>query len=123
MIVNSAATLVILGIVRRDWHLLAMALDLTILPLTLLTLSIFIMLLISLCLAMTGFNSVIVWLNGASLIILVAAVLLAWLECGKEILPLHEIPKIVSYVLWKCKLYMKILGRKDKVEWIRTERK
>jgi hypothetical protein len=123
MIVSSAATLVIRGIVQRDWHLLAMALDLMILPLTLLMLSIFIMFVISLCFAMTGFNSVIVWLNGVSLIILVAAVLLAWLECGKDILPLHEIPKIISYVLWKCKLYMKILGSKNKLEWIRTERK
>ncbi|HMD53252.1 MAG TPA: glycosyl transferase, partial [Phycisphaerae bacterium] len=111
------------SIVQRDWHLLAMALDLAILPLTLLTLSIFIMFIISLCFAMTGFNSVIVWLSGLSLIIFTVAILLAWLECGKDILPLHEIPKIVSYVLWKFKLYMKMLGSKNKVEWIRTERK
>src|ERR1700691_1467386 len=47
MIVSSAATLVIRSIVQRDWHLLVMALDLAILPLTLLTSSIFVMLVIS----------------------------------------------------------------------------
>jgi cellulose synthase/poly-beta-1,6-N-acetylglucosamine synthase-like glycosyltransferase len=123
MIVSSAATLVMRSIVQRDWHLLAMALDLAILPLTLLASSIFIMFIISLCFAMTGFSSVIAWLNGVSLIVFAAAILLAWLKCGKDILPLHEILKISSYVLWKFKLYMKMLGSKNKVEWIRTERK
>jgi hypothetical protein len=50
------------------------------------------------------------------------AVLLSWLRCGRDLLPLSAIPSIAIYVVAKFALYRGLLRRGAVATWIRTDR-
>jgi hypothetical protein len=52
----------------------------------------------------------------------VGAAFLAWLKCGRDVLPPRAIWSIAPYVLGKLPLYRRILSNRIETRWIRTDR-
>jgi cellulose synthase/poly-beta-1,6-N-acetylglucosamine synthase-like glycosyltransferase len=60
-------------------------------------------------------------LASAAGICLTGTVLGAWIKFGRQDLPLHQLLSVPLYVLWKIPLYFKFLVRPQQ-SWVRTER-
>ena len=63
-----------------------------------------------------GVSCVPFTISSLSLAALVAAVTLAWLKYGRDVLPLHSIFSVVAYVLGKLPLYRQIFSSRERVE-------
>lgn len=123
MIVKSTGIAITAGIVKRDWNLLALALDLTVPPLSALALSLGLMFAVSVVFSMIGPSTLPLLTSVICLVMFVGAIILSWLKTGYEVLPLQAIPRCVPYVLKKIELYVSMISSKTKLEWTRTDRK
>ncbi|MEO0535493.1 MAG: glycosyltransferase [Cyanobacteria bacterium P01_A01_bin.123] len=106
---------------QRRLGLLMMALDLAIPPLALWVLTGFALTLLTGGIALLG-N--IVWpfaIQGVADVLLVLAILSAWIKWGRAELPLAQLLAIPLYILWKIPIYLKFLVKPEQF-WIRTER-
>jgi cellulose synthase/poly-beta-1,6-N-acetylglucosamine synthase-like glycosyltransferase len=110
------------SVARRDLNLLAITLDLLVPPLSLLTLVAMVVLACTSVWALLGFSALPFLLSSATFLGFVLAGFLAWLKCGRDILPVSQIPSIVAYVVKKLGLYGVILFGKSPRSWKRTER-
>jgi cellulose synthase/poly-beta-1,6-N-acetylglucosamine synthase-like glycosyltransferase len=124
MIVSTVPGLFLRSVADRNWGLLALTLDLTVPPLSLLSL------LVLGTFSLTGLSS----LFGSSLTALMIstfntilfglATFVAWLKCGRDLVPISaaalEIPR---YLLGKAKLYRAKLFKRTDAQWIRTDRR
>jgi glycosyltransferase involved in cell wall biosynthesis len=110
------------AIARRDWMLLALTLDLAVPPLSLLALLVFGMLTATAISAIVGFSSAALIMSIVTLGMLVLGVFLAWLQCGRNVVPLGAALSIPSYVFGKLDLYRRALLNKSNGRWIRTDR-
>ncbi len=70
--------------------------------------------------ALTGF-----WVAAAMMaiagVLLLGAILGSWLSAGYQDLPLKQLLLIPAYILWKLPIYLKFF-RKPQMGWVRTER-
>jgi cellulose synthase/poly-beta-1,6-N-acetylglucosamine synthase-like glycosyltransferase len=111
------------AVVRRDWPLFALTLDLAVPPLSLLTLLVisvtFVTLLATLFFRLAYLPAVI---SATVLLALFIATLLAWLKCGREVLPGWTLLSIPYYMVGKLALYGQILLGKNVSTWVRTDR-
>ena len=110
------------AVAKRNWGLLALALDLAVPPLSLLALLLVgTFILVCFGLLMSG-SLVPLGVSTASLLVFFVAVLIGWLKHGRDVLPARAVPSIVPYVVGKFRLYGRIFtGRRDR-QWIRTDR-
>ena len=122
MIVTAFPRLLCKSLARRDFNLLALALDMLVPPLTLLGMMVSAMLLISGIAFLIGVHSTALIVSVISLLAYSLAIVVCWLNCGREILPLSSIFSVASYAVSKLPLYRQILSRGDGSEWIRTDR-
>jgi len=58
----------------------------------------------------------------ATLLEFIAAIFLAWLMCGRDLLPANSILSLVTYMIGKVGLYIQILSGKADAQWDRTDR-
>jgi cellulose synthase/poly-beta-1,6-N-acetylglucosamine synthase-like glycosyltransferase len=121
MILNNALNLVGTGIIKRNTALLALALDLCVPPVALLSLLLGTVFIISLLM----FTWMEIWLPFAMasgmVIIFGSAIGLSWWRFGQHIIGLGDLLMTIGYVLWKVPLYLKFAVNKQ-VEWVRSER-
>lgn len=110
------------AVVRTNIGLLALALDLAVPPLSLLTLLLILMFLISGAATTLGFGGVTTVISAFSMAAFGLAILLSWLKVGREILPLGAIWSVVRYVVGKLPLYANIFSRRPVPQWVRTDR-
>lgn len=65
------------------------------------------------------------WVPAGLLIIggvgLLAAILMAWVRFGRELLSLQQLLRFPLYILWKIPLYTRFL-LKPQSQWVRTHR-
>jgi cellulose synthase/poly-beta-1,6-N-acetylglucosamine synthase-like glycosyltransferase len=118
----AAPTLLVAGLSRFRLDLLALALELSVPPLSML---------VVLLLAGAGLGSIVSLVTGASigpaLALLAATVwvgvatLLAWSKWGSAIVPARALAAVPSYVLWKIPVWIGF-ARAPQKEWVRTER-
>jgi cellulose synthase/poly-beta-1,6-N-acetylglucosamine synthase-like glycosyltransferase len=111
-----------LGIARRNWALLALTLDLAVPPLSLLAMLTVAMFAVTAVTAFLGFPAAAMAVSTATSLAFLSAVFLAWLNCGRDVLPPRAIWSIAPYVLGKLPLYRRILSNKTETRWIRTDR-
>lgn len=106
---------------QRRFDLLAIALDLSIPPLSLLVM---LWAAVALIAGVAGLFTQ-VWLPFILVLIegglILSAILLAWLRFGRADLPLRTLLAIPIYILWKIPLYFAFLV-KPQTQWVRTER-
>ncbi|KRQ94751.1 hypothetical protein CQ12_04280 [Bradyrhizobium jicamae] len=114
--------LLCVGLMRGDKHILALALDLLVPPLSLLAL---------LIIGTTVLTSSAALLGGAWLPVLIAlgnfagfllCVLLAWLKFGRQVFPAHEALSFGTFALKKIRFYGRMLVGGSASQWIRTDR-
>lgn len=121
MILHHGVPLLIQGLRRGDRMLIAMALDMCVPPVALLTLATFALFMLAM---ITYF--VFDWLAplvlaACSLLGLTLAVLLAWQRFARHVLSLNDLLSTASYVFWKLPLYLKFMVSRQ-VEWVRAKR-
>lgn len=109
------------AVLRRDGRLLAMALDLSVPPIALLTL---------LTMAVWGVSAlfyleyrVALPLAVASLAtgLLIAVLFAAWARYGRDVVSLGRLMLAIPYALWKIPLYAKFLVARQ-IDWVRSKR-
>jgi cellulose synthase/poly-beta-1,6-N-acetylglucosamine synthase-like glycosyltransferase len=110
------------AIARRDWDLLALTLDLAVPPLSLLATLLAGMFVVAALAAIFGFSSAALLISATSLLGFLLTAFLAWLKCGRDILPPRAISSVAPYVLGKLPLYRRILSNRTETRWIRTDR-
>lgn len=122
MILKDAFRLVVLAIARHNWQLLALTLDFAVPPLSLLGILLANMLGLTLLAAFFGLSSAPLIVITATLFEFIAAIFVAWLICGRDLLPASSILSLVTYMTGKVGLYIQILAGKGGARWDRTDR-
>jgi hypothetical protein len=58
-----------------------------------------------------------------NLVLFGLAAFIAWLKCGRDLVPISAALAIPRYVLGKAKLYLTMLFKRADAQWIRTDRR
>ncbi|SHG99166.1 glycosyltransferase family 2 protein [Bradyrhizobium erythrophlei] len=122
MILKTAPRLLTSAITRRDWDLLVITLDLAVPPLSLLGMLVLGIFGFSLLYAVSGYSLAAFTISTASLLAFTAATFLAWLKCGRDVVPPSALMLMPSYAFRKLKLYRQFLFGKIDSQWTRTDR-
>jgi cellulose synthase/poly-beta-1,6-N-acetylglucosamine synthase-like glycosyltransferase len=121
-LLKTAPRLLITAIARRDWNLLAIALDLAVPPLSLLAMLVLGIFGFSLLHAISGHSFAAFAISTVSLLALTMATLLAWLKCGRDVVPPGALLQIPPYAFRKLNLYRQFVFGKIDSQWTRTDR-
>jgi hypothetical protein len=113
---------IFLAVRRADLHLLALALDAAVPPLSLLVMLVTVISVVAGLSTMLGVPPVALSISLMSLVGLIGGVFLCWLKYGRDILQPRSILLIFSYVFGKSPLYVRIILHKFNLEWIRADR-
>jgi cellulose synthase/poly-beta-1,6-N-acetylglucosamine synthase-like glycosyltransferase len=120
-LLTEVPSLIQVALRKQQWNLLAIALDLSVPPLSLLVAIWACLMLLALLLAMLGGG----WLPSTLLAIegglILTAILGAWAKFARHDLPLGTLLSVPLYILWKIPLYVSFLV-KPQTKWVRTER-
>ena len=101
--------------------LLVLALELSVLPITLQVMATVAIALLSLLVALVGLGWLPAYLALTALGCLVAGVALAWVGYGRADLSLRDLLGVPAYMLSKVSIFSKFLTKREKA-WVRTER-
>ena len=101
--------------------LIAMALDMCVPPVALLTLVTFALFIVAVVTYFIFDWTAPLLLAAFSLLGLSLAVLLAWQRFAKHVVSLNDLFSTVAYVFWKLPLYLKFFVSRQ-VEWVRAKR-
>jgi cellulose synthase/poly-beta-1,6-N-acetylglucosamine synthase-like glycosyltransferase len=121
-ILKVAPRLLLKGIAGSRWGLVALTFDLIVPPLSLLAMLVSGTLALSGLAAFIGVSSAALVVSTASLMAFTALIALAWINYGRDVLPVGAIILIIPYVLGKLGLYREIVSRKADARWVRTDR-
>jgi cellulose synthase/poly-beta-1,6-N-acetylglucosamine synthase-like glycosyltransferase len=122
LIFRSAPRLLAIALARRDLNLFAITLDLAVPPLSLLALLVLGVFGISLLDAAVGHSMAALAISIISLLVFSIATLLAWIKCGRDVVPLGALLLIPAYAFRKIKLYRQLIFDKGDSQWTRTDR-
>jgi cellulose synthase/poly-beta-1,6-N-acetylglucosamine synthase-like glycosyltransferase len=123
IIVKDAPRLFYLAIARCNGSLLILTLDAAVPPLSLFGILIAGVFAVTTLAVLFGFSSVPLIISTATILGFIVAIFLAWLKCGRDVLPASTILSIVPYVIGKLGLYRQMLFGKADAQWERTDRK
>ena len=123
MILTTAPRLFYRAAVDRNWNLLALTLDLTVPPLSLLAMLVIGIVCFTAVCALLGLSLLpALIVSGAALAAFVVAAFLAWLKCGRDVVPIGAVLSIPLYILGKLGLYRIKMFNKTDAQWVRTDR-
>jgi len=118
---STALPLFARGLARLRWPEIWMGLHLMVPPLTLLLSVNALVWLATGLLALAGLGTPF-HLSSALLAAMLVSVLLAWLVAGRAMLEPRMLVRLPFYLFWKLALYVRLVRRKEKQDWVRTER-
>ncbi len=121
-ILASVPRLTAIALARRDRDLLALALDLSVPPVSLLAMLVFGSFGLCLLFSLSYGSFAALYVSSASVLAFSAAGLLAWLWCGRDVVPMSSLLMIPSYAVRKLSLYCQIAFGNIDSHWIRTDR-
>lgn len=110
------------AILRRDWHLFALALDIGVPPLALLVMLCLLGLLICGVLGYLSANYVAFFVLLASFLFFAITFLATWWQVGRDYLTVKELCNIPVYIFSKLSIYTAFLFNRQ-TDWVRTDRK
>jgi len=122
MIFKAVPRLLANAITRRDINLFIITLDVAVPPLSLLGMLVLGIFGLSLLAGAFGVSSSALIISTASLLGLLVATFLAWLSCGRDVVPVGALLLIPSYAFRKISLYRRFIFGKIDSEWTRTDR-
>jgi cellulose synthase/poly-beta-1,6-N-acetylglucosamine synthase-like glycosyltransferase len=120
-IIGAVPRLLYQALAQHNWALLALTLDIAVPPLALLALLAATMMTLAGIVAVAGGSLLALVISAANFAALLFAVFLAWLRCGRDVLPLGAMFSLISFVVGKLPLDLQALFRRQKT-WIRTDR-
>jgi cellulose synthase/poly-beta-1,6-N-acetylglucosamine synthase-like glycosyltransferase len=120
--IKSVPGLICRSLIGRNIPLAALTLDLAVPPLTVLGTLLTALVAASALGRMLGLASAALPFSAAVLGAYVGALLLCWLNFGRDVLPAASILSIAYYVAGKFPLYNQIFCRGQDLRWIRTDR-
>lgn len=121
VILTEAPRLLLEALRRGDVKLLALALDVSVPPLALLSLLVLTVFAASAVFFVATGAALPLWLATASLVMLGSSVLLAWARYGRRVISLGSLACAPIYALWKIPVYLRFLVKRQ-VEWVRSRR-
>jgi cellulose synthase/poly-beta-1,6-N-acetylglucosamine synthase-like glycosyltransferase len=121
LILSAAPNLIYAAIKRRDFQLFAMALDLSVPPLSLLVSVLTAAAVGTAIAAIMGPSAKPFFLIAACVVLVATAVLLAWKK-GRDVLRPRDLVLIVHYLTKKLSLYAAIVKGRRVLQWIRADR-
>ena len=121
-ILTSVGRLLCSAILHRNWALLALALDLAVPPLSLLSILVAVVFILTGLAAFFHFSRLGLAFSAADAVLFLLATFLAWIKCGREILPFKALLLIAPYIFEKFGLYLRVLSNRIDAVWIRTDR-
>jgi cellulose synthase/poly-beta-1,6-N-acetylglucosamine synthase-like glycosyltransferase len=107
---------------HRNLSIFVLALDLMVPPLSLHALLLFVTLIFASALAFIGVRPYALIVSATSMLLVFLALVMAWRECGRSVLPLRTFTLLPAYVARKVYLYRSILLGKRVSQWVRAER-
>jgi cellulose synthase/poly-beta-1,6-N-acetylglucosamine synthase-like glycosyltransferase len=109
----------------KNWNpgFLALLLDITVPPLALLVLLLLVAVTIGGIIMVGGLSYFPFIVSLTSLILVVSAIVLAWLRNGRDVLPLASLLLVAPYLVSKLRLYLALATGRRAAGWIRTDRK
>jgi cellulose synthase/poly-beta-1,6-N-acetylglucosamine synthase-like glycosyltransferase len=121
LLVNDAPRLFLHSLARLNVRSIALALDLCVPPLALLTLQV--VSIWSASILFYAFTTARIPLGMATIaaVLLALSVLLSWGRYGRRIISLGNLALVILYILWKIPLYARFLVARQRV-WLRTRR-
>jgi len=122
MILTTAPRLFRRAVMDRNWNLLALTFDLAVPPLSLLAMLVVGIVCLTAACALLGFSLSALIVSGAALAAFVLAAFLAWLKCGRDVVPIGTVISIPLYILGKLGLYRIKIFNKTDAQWVRTDR-
>jgi cellulose synthase/poly-beta-1,6-N-acetylglucosamine synthase-like glycosyltransferase len=122
MILTTAPALFYRAVSARNWNLFALTLDMSVPPLSLLAMLVIGMVGFTAVCALSGLSFMALIVSGAALATFVLAAFLAWLKCGRDVVPIGTVISIPLYILGKLGLYRVKMFNKPDAPWIRTDR-
>ena len=122
MILTTAPQLFYRAVTTGNWSLLALTLDLMVPPLSLLAMLIVGIVMITAVCALLGFSLWPFIVGAAALATFVLAAFLAWLKCGRDVVPIGTVLSVPLYILGKLGLYRIKIFNKTDPQWVRTDR-
>lgn len=120
-ILKEAPLLIKTAIAKRDSRLLAMAIDLCIPPLALLSLLVAASFGAFLMTAWSGATSIPLVISAITALLFASAVFFTWRRFGRDVLPPAAVFKIPLYVVSKVPLYLGFIFKRER-EWVKTKR-
>jgi hypothetical protein len=122
MILTTGPRLFCRAAMDRNLNLLALTFDLAVPPLSLLAMLVVGIVCLTAACALLGFSLSALILSGAALAAFVLAAFLAWLKCGRDVVPIGTVLSIPLYILGKLGLYRIKMFNKTDPQWVRTDR-
>lgn len=121
MIIKDGPRLIFSSVRSLNMPMLALALDMCVPPLALLTTLVFTLTIISMIAIFTT-DMMLPWIGAAYLLmLLIFVVLLAWVKFGRKIISFSDLLYIPVYMLAKIPLYIGFFIKRQ-VEWVKTKR-
>ena len=121
VILSEAPRLVTTAFRKRNWPLLAMALDLAVPPLALLSLLVAAAVVSSAWLGLLSGQLLPLWVSGGTLALLVSAISIARSRFAQSVLSSRDLAWAPLYALSKVPMYLLFIIRRQK-NWVRTVR-
>ena len=122
VILKRAPRLFAAALARRNLGLFALTLDLSVPPLSLLTMLVMATLGLAGVAALFGLSDAAFEICAANALVFFFAVFFAWFKFGRDVLSPRAILSIPHYVLGKLSIYRQIFFGKMTAQWIRTDR-
>lgn len=122
-ILTTTPRLIFAAIARANLNLLALALDVAIPPLSLLGVLVMGIWGSAAVATLLGMSSTPLLISTAGVFAFFGGAFLAWLKCGRDILPPSSVFLILAYVGGKLPIYRHLLLHKSGQQWIRTNRR
>jgi cellulose synthase/poly-beta-1,6-N-acetylglucosamine synthase-like glycosyltransferase len=107
---------------KGNWRLLALSLDAAVPPLTLMGLLVTALLLLGGLMGLLGGASALVIISLAASVLFAGGLWLAWVRCGRDLLPAGTLISIGPYIVGKFAIYARMLASNRTMKWVRTER-
>jgi hypothetical protein len=120
-VLGKAPRLLLAGLFRARPRLVALALELSVPPLSLLLLLLTAFMAISLGWFLTGGSSLPLLMLSTGMVVGAASLLAAWWKFGRALLTPTTLILLPVYVLWKVPIYLR-LALAPQRQWVRTQR-
>lgn len=122
IILTRVPTLILRSIRNLDWRLLAMAVDLSVPPISLIVILNLIYAVIGIGVYGISFQIAPILLSLISCATLFTVITAAWIRCARELIGPVELSQAALHPVTKIMLYTRFITRRQR-EWIRTARK